>query len=83
MKVKTAIRTICKHCKIVKKDNVLYVRCIANGRHKQRQCFSTLNVLNSRLNDSNEIKNDLNKIQKNYTICYDKTDLYTLRNTLI
>ena len=42
MKVKSSVKLICKHCVFTKKKNKIFVRCIANPKHKQRQLFSTL-----------------------------------------
>ncbi|MFH1678269.1 MAG: 50S ribosomal protein L36 [Candidatus Omnitrophota bacterium] len=36
MKVKSSIKRICEHCKIVKRKGVLRVIC-SNPKHKQRQ----------------------------------------------
>ncbi|HCM36863.1 MAG TPA: 50S ribosomal protein L36 [Candidatus Wildermuthbacteria bacterium] len=37
MRVQSAIKKICKDCKIVKRDRKLYVTCKKNPKHKQRQ----------------------------------------------
>ncbi|MCK4573337.1 MAG: 50S ribosomal protein L36 [candidate division Zixibacteria bacterium] len=37
MKVKSAIKKRCEHCKIVKRKGVLRVICSKNPSHKQRQ----------------------------------------------
>lgn len=39
MKVKSAVRRLCQHCKMVKRRGKLYVICKKNPRHKQRQGF--------------------------------------------
>jgi large subunit ribosomal protein L36 len=36
MKVRTSVRKICEHCKIVRRKGRVYVVC-TNARHKQRQ----------------------------------------------
>ncbi|MFH1780526.1 MAG: 50S ribosomal protein L36 [Candidatus Nealsonbacteria bacterium] len=36
MKVRPSIKTICNHCKIVRRQGKLYVIC-TNPKHKQRQ----------------------------------------------
>lgn len=36
MKVRAAVKKICKQCKIVKRKNHLYVIC-SNPKHKQKQ----------------------------------------------
>ena len=41
MKVKVAIKRMCKDCKIVRRRGRLRVVCKSNPRHKQRQPFST------------------------------------------
>ena len=41
MRVKKAIRRLCRSCYVVKRKGRLYVYCKANTRHKQRQKFST------------------------------------------
>jgi large subunit ribosomal protein L36 len=45
MKVRSAIRKICEHCKMVKRGKKNYVICAQNPRHKQRQGFATLAAL--------------------------------------
>ncbi|KRX04175.1 Ribosomal protein L36 [Pseudocohnilembus persalinus] len=45
MKIKSAIRKLCEHCKVVKSGKKIYIKCKADPRHKQRQGrknFSTL-----------------------------------------
>lgn len=37
MKVRTSVKKICEHCKIVKRRGVLRVICKKNPRHKQKQ----------------------------------------------
>lgn len=37
MKVRSSVRRICEHCKLIKRKGVLRVICKANPRHKQRQ----------------------------------------------
>ncbi|MFQ5423022.1 MAG: 50S ribosomal protein L36 [Phycisphaerae bacterium] len=37
MKVRSSVRRICEHCKIVKRRGVIRVICSVNPRHKQRQ----------------------------------------------
>jgi ribosomal protein L36 len=49
MKVRSAIKTMCKNCYIVKRGRVRYVCCKVNPKHKQRQGFHTIvqeNVVN-------------------------------------
>lgn len=41
MKTKSAIKRLCKHCKIVKRRGRNFVICKKNPRHKQRQGFHT------------------------------------------
>ncbi|TXH01948.1 MAG: 50S ribosomal protein L36 [Candidatus Moraniibacteriota bacterium] len=36
MKVRASVKKICAHCKIVKRERVLFVIC-KNPKHKQRQ----------------------------------------------
>ncbi|MEI6129337.1 MAG: 50S ribosomal protein L36 [Planctomycetota bacterium] len=36
MKVKTSVRRICEHCKVVRRRGIVRVIC-TNPRHKQRQ----------------------------------------------
>eukprot|EP00975_Prorocentrum_lima_P026303 5529291-Prorocentrum_lima.AAC.1 len=50
MRVKTAVRRICRHCFTVRRKGRLYVYCKDNPRHKQRQIggkkkYSTLSAL--------------------------------------
>ena len=42
MKVKSAIKAICKHCYVVKRGKTRYVYCKKNPKHKQRQGFHTM-----------------------------------------
>lgn len=42
MRVRSAIKKLCEHCRIVKKGKKNYVKCKADPRHKQRQGFSTI-----------------------------------------
>ena len=37
MKVKAAVKKVCRNCKIVRRNGVLYVICSADPKHKQRQ----------------------------------------------
>ena len=37
MKVRTSVKKICEHCKIVRRKNVIRVICKRNPRYKQRQ----------------------------------------------
>ena len=41
MKVRSAVRRLCRECRVVKRRGIVYVRCKANARHKQRQGFAT------------------------------------------
>ena len=54
MKTKSAIKRLCKSCKIVKRRGRNFVICKKNPRHKQRQGFHTTTWAASiRLNDYN------------------------------
>lgn len=37
MKVRSSVKRICEHCKIVRRRGVVKVICAQNPRHKQRQ----------------------------------------------
>jgi large subunit ribosomal protein L36 len=37
MKVRTSVKKICEHCKVVRRKGVIRVICKRNPRHKQRQ----------------------------------------------
>lgn len=37
MKVRSSVKTICKDCKVIKRQGVLRVVCKTNPKHKQRQ----------------------------------------------
>ncbi|OMO57781.1 Ribosomal protein L36 [Corchorus olitorius] len=41
MKVRASVKKMCEFCKTVKRRGRVYVICIANPKHKQRQGFST------------------------------------------
>lgn len=34
MKIKSAIRKLCEHCKVVKSGKKIYIKCKADPRHK-------------------------------------------------
>ncbi|MBN1493118.1 MAG: 50S ribosomal protein L36 [Candidatus Omnitrophica bacterium] len=36
MKVRSSVKRICEHCRIVRRKNVVYIIC-KNPKHKQRQ----------------------------------------------
>lgn len=42
MKVRSAVKLMCKKCKLVRRGKKIVVICPDNPRHKQRQAFSTL-----------------------------------------
>ena len=42
MRVRSAVRRLCKDCRIVKRRKRIYVTCKRSPRHKQRQGFSTI-----------------------------------------
>jgi len=42
MRVRCAVKKICKHCSMVRRGKKVYVICGAAPRHKQRQGFSTI-----------------------------------------
>jgi len=37
MKVKASVKKICRNCKTVRRNGVLYVICSSDPKHKQRQ----------------------------------------------
>jgi large subunit ribosomal protein L36 len=37
MKVRSSVKPICEHCKVVKRDGVTRIICKRNPKHKQRQ----------------------------------------------
>ena len=37
MKVKASVKKICRNCKIVRRNGVLFVICKTDPKHKQRQ----------------------------------------------
>ena len=37
MKVRSSVKKICEHCKLIRREGVLRVICRKNPRHKQRQ----------------------------------------------
>lgn len=41
MKVRSAVRRMCDHCKIVRRRRKLYVICDRSPKHKQRQGYHT------------------------------------------
>lgn len=42
MKVRSSVKKICKHCRVVLKRHVVHIQCLVNPKHKQRQKFSTI-----------------------------------------
>ncbi|PWZ20197.1 50S ribosomal protein L36 [Zea mays] len=42
MKVRAAVKRLCRFCKVVKRRGIVFVQCTANAKHKQRQGFSTI-----------------------------------------
>ncbi len=37
MKVRSSVKPMCEHCKVVKRDGVTRIICKRNPKHKQRQ----------------------------------------------
>ncbi|MCK4956673.1 MAG: 50S ribosomal protein L36 [Candidatus Cloacimonetes bacterium] len=37
MKVRASVKTMCKDCRVIKRNGVIRVICPANPKHKQRQ----------------------------------------------
>ncbi|MBK4764843.1 MAG: 50S ribosomal protein L36 [Pantoea sp. Brub] len=37
MKVRASVKTLCRHCKIIRRNGVVKVICKNDGKHKQRQ----------------------------------------------
>ncbi|QOI11205.1 50S ribosomal protein L36 [Blochmannia endosymbiont of Colobopsis nipponica] len=37
MKVRTSVKKLCRHCKIIKRSGVVRVICHVEPKHKQRQ----------------------------------------------
>ncbi|QJC38174.1 50S ribosomal protein L36 [Enterobacteriaceae endosymbiont of Donacia marginata] len=37
MKVRASIKKICRNCKIIRRNRVIYVVCKTDPKHKQRQ----------------------------------------------
>jgi len=37
VKVRTSVKPICEHCKVVKRNGVTRIICKRNPKHKQRQ----------------------------------------------
>ena len=37
VKVRSSIKPICEHCKVVRREGVLRIICKRNPKHKQRQ----------------------------------------------
>jgi len=37
MKVRSSVKRVCEHCRIIKRKGVIRVICKKNPRHKQRQ----------------------------------------------
>lgn len=65
MKVRSAVRKLCKDCYIVRRKKVLFCYCKSNPRHKQRQGLHTTLPTNTPLLN-NEIANVSNLTNYNY-----------------
>jgi large subunit ribosomal protein L36 len=37
MKVRSSVKPICEHCKVIRRQGVIRIICKKNPRHKQRQ----------------------------------------------
>jgi len=37
MKVRPSVKTVCEHCRVIKRNGVIRIICSKNPRHKQRQ----------------------------------------------
>lgn len=37
VKVRTSVKPICEHCKVIKRNGVIRIICKRNPKHKQRQ----------------------------------------------
>jgi large subunit ribosomal protein L36 len=37
MKVRSSVKTICEHCRVIRRNGVIRIICKKNPRHKQRQ----------------------------------------------
>jgi large subunit ribosomal protein L36 len=37
VKVRTSVKPICEHCKVIKRNGVMRIICKRNPKHKQRQ----------------------------------------------
>mmetsp|Transcript_13016 Transcript_13016/g.25263 ORF Transcript_13016/g.25263 Transcript_13016/m.25263 type:complete len:116 (+) Transcript_13016:73-420(+) len=58
MKVRTAVRRLCRDCQVVRRKGRVRVICKSNPRHKQRQGLHTLIADNmSPLDNSNSVAN--------------------------
>lgn len=53
MKVRSALKLICPHCRFIRRKGKQRVKCDFTGRHNQRKGFSTAII-----NDVVEIKTD-------------------------
>lgn len=42
MKVRASVKKMCDGCKVIKYNKKVYIKCLENPRHKQRQKFSTM-----------------------------------------
>jgi ribosomal protein L36 len=42
MKVRSSVKKLCEYCRLVKRNNTVYVVCNKDQKHKQRQGFCTL-----------------------------------------
>ncbi len=42
MKVVSALKKYCEHCRLIKRFKKVYIKCPKDPRHKQRQGFCTL-----------------------------------------
>jgi ribosomal protein L36 len=47
MKVRAAVKKMCDGCKVIKYNKKVYIKCLENPRHKQRQKFSTMKEMDN------------------------------------
>lgn len=64
MRVVSALKKYCEYCSIIRKGKKLYVKCIKDPRHKQRQGhkFSTAKIFFGNNNNEQNINSENNEI---------------------
>ena len=82
MKVRSSIRTMCKHCYIVRRGKVRYVYCKETPKHKQRQGYHTMIHQGNYCFICNNVTNEISKLSVTNPVQANSISMMTsIRNT--